>query len=263
MEMAQLMWDIGPDLGDGEPDRRLAVADHAVDRDPEGSQIRRDLAQQAGQFVTGRRQQGASQQDQPRQATADDPQHLVANIGLKTIDRQNDPALALQHRAMRRRPGRSGDQFVVALEQDATLADRHAAPAQLPMDLRDAAMLAIAQGAGQRDHVHHAAAAPGLLPLPAAMPDGIAHSSGSHSAGSSGAPGPIPAATRWPDGCCSGSASPGRIPDRHTGAEPGFARPPALLGTRTVTSPAPRSTPPDSLNRQPVLPFLKKSPADQ
>src|SRR4051812_12222706 len=161
---------------------------------------------------------------------------------------------------MRRRPGRSGDQFVVALDQvgHAAFADRHAAPGQLPMDLRDAAMLAIAQGAGQRDHVHHAAAAPGLLPLPAAMPDGIAHSSGSHSAGSSGAPGPIPAATRWPDGCCSGSASPGRIPDRHTGAEPGFARPPALLGTRTVTSPAPRSNPPDSLNRQPVLPFLKK-----
>src|SRR5688500_18078218 len=62
-------------------------------------------------------------------------------------DRQNDPALALQRLAMRRRPGRGGDQFIVALEQDAAFADRHAAPGQLPMDLRDAAMLAIAQGA--------------------------------------------------------------------------------------------------------------------
>jgi hypothetical protein len=54
---------------------------------------------------------------------------------------------------MRRRAGRGGDPFIVALEQDAAFADRHAAPGQLPMDLRDAAMLAIAQGAGQRDHV--------------------------------------------------------------------------------------------------------------
>ena len=118
MKMAQLMWDIGPDLGDGEPDRMLAVADHAVDRDPEGSQVRRDLTQQAGQFVTGRRQQRPGQQDQPRQAIADDPQHLMANIRLKTVDRQNDPALALQRFAMSRRgkaagtrgaiPGRGG-----------------------------------------------------------------------------------------------------------------------------------------------------------
>jgi hypothetical protein len=54
---------------------------------------------------------------------------------------------------MRRRPGRGGDQFIVALEQDATLADRHAAPAQFLMDLQDAAVLAVAQGADQCDHV--------------------------------------------------------------------------------------------------------------
>jgi hypothetical protein len=54
----------------------------------------------------------------------------VANIRLKTVDRQNDPALALQRRTMRRRPGRGGDQFVVALEQvgHAAFADHHAAP---------------------------------------------------------------------------------------------------------------------------------------
>src|SRR3954470_3018609 len=68
-------------------------------------------------------------------------------------DRQDRPALTLQGLAMRRRPGRGGDQLVAALEQDAALADRHAAPAQLLVDLRDAAVLTVAQGADQRDHV--------------------------------------------------------------------------------------------------------------
>src|SRR4051812_20559192 len=43
VEMAQLVRHVGPDLGNGKPDRMLAVAAHAVDRDPEGSQVRRDL----------------------------------------------------------------------------------------------------------------------------------------------------------------------------------------------------------------------------
>src|SRR3954454_22549732 len=61
-------------------------------------------------------------------------------------DRQDRPALALQGRAMRRRPGRGGDQLVVALEQvgHATLADRHAAPTQLLVDFRNAAVLTVA-----------------------------------------------------------------------------------------------------------------------
>src|SRR5919112_2446192 len=155
MEMAQLMWDIGPDLANRKPDRMLAVADHAVDRDPEGSQVRRDLAQQTGEIGGGRRQQGAGQQDQPGQALADHPQHLVTDVWLKAVDRQDRPALALQGLAMRRRPGRGGDQLVVALEQvgHATLTDCYAAPTQLLVDLRDAAVLTVAQGADQRDHV--------------------------------------------------------------------------------------------------------------
>src|SRR4051794_11646858 len=54
-----------------------------------------------------------------------------------------------------RRPGRGGDQLVVALEQvgHATLADCYAAPTQLLVDLRDAAVLTVAQGTDQRDHV--------------------------------------------------------------------------------------------------------------
>src|SRR3954454_2166098 len=160
VEMAQLVRHVGPDLANGEPDRMLAVADHADDRNPNSGQFRRDLAQQtgeigAGEIGAGRRQQGAGQQDQPGQALADHPQHLVTDVGLKTVDRQDRPALALQGLAMRRRPGRGGDQLVVALEQvgHATLADRHAAPAQLLVDLRDAAVLTVAQGADQRDHL--------------------------------------------------------------------------------------------------------------
>src|SRR3954465_6096869 len=150
VEMAQLVRHVGPDLANGKPDRMLAVADHADDRNPNSGQFRRDLAQQAGEIGAGRRQQGAGQQDQPGQALADHPQHLVTDVGLK-IARIARP----QGLAMRRRPGRGGDQLVVALEQvgHAALADRHAAPAQLLVDLRDAAVLAVAQGADQRDHV--------------------------------------------------------------------------------------------------------------
>jgi hypothetical protein len=81
--MAELMRNIGPDPGDGEPDRALTVADHAGDRNPEGGQVSRDLTQQAGEIVARRRQQGARQQDQPGQDVADHPQHFVANIRLK------------------------------------------------------------------------------------------------------------------------------------------------------------------------------------
>src|SRR6185295_11391497 len=84
-----------------------------------------------------------------------------------------------------------------------------------------------------------AAAAPGRLPPPAATPDDSVHNSHPRSAGSSGAGEPDPAATRSPDSCCSGSASPGRTPDRQTGAEPGPARPPASHGTNIATSAAP------------------------
>jgi hypothetical protein len=61
----------------------LAIADHADDWNPERGQVRRDLAQQASEVVAGRRQQGASQQDQPGQALADHPQHLVTDVRLK------------------------------------------------------------------------------------------------------------------------------------------------------------------------------------
>src|SRR3954464_3192588 len=83
MEMAQLVRHVGPDLANGKPDRMLAVADHADARTPNGSQSRRALAQQTGEIGAGRRQQGASQQDQPGQALADYPQHLVTNVWLK------------------------------------------------------------------------------------------------------------------------------------------------------------------------------------
>src|SRR3982751_2785692 len=101
VEMAQLVRHVGPDLANGKPDRMLAVADHADDRNPNSGQFRRDLAQQTGEIGAGRRQQGASQQDQPGQALADHPQHLVTDVWLK-IARITRP----QGLAMRRRPGR-------------------------------------------------------------------------------------------------------------------------------------------------------------
>src|SRR3954464_12388805 len=50
VEMAQLVRHVGPDLANGKPDRMLAVADHADDRNPNSSQFRRDLAQQTGEI---------------------------------------------------------------------------------------------------------------------------------------------------------------------------------------------------------------------
>jgi len=38
VEMAQLVRHVGPDLANGKPDRRLAVADHADDRNPNSGQ---------------------------------------------------------------------------------------------------------------------------------------------------------------------------------------------------------------------------------
>src|SRR3954462_4850889 len=50
VEMAQLVRHVGPDLANGKPDRMLAVADHADDRNPKRGQFRRDLAQQTGEI---------------------------------------------------------------------------------------------------------------------------------------------------------------------------------------------------------------------
>src|SRR3954452_10344661 len=55
VEVAQLVRHVGPDLATGKPDRMLAVADHADDRNPKSSQFRRDLAQQTGEIGAGRR----------------------------------------------------------------------------------------------------------------------------------------------------------------------------------------------------------------
>src|SRR3954464_10029225 len=242
----------------------LAVADYADDRNPNSGQFRRNLAQQTGEIGAGRRQQGAGQQDQSGQALADHPQHLVTNIRLKAVDRQDRPALALQGLAMRRRPGRGGDQLVVALEQvgHAAFADCHAAPTQLPVDLRDAAVLAIAQGADQRDHVQ-----PELvlrqrqggfrLRPPRLM---IASTASILAA---------------PDLQAQANQAPQRH-DRPTVAVADPYRPAALrtgrpernqdlLVRRLHTAPTaghlqlPLLDPPDTLNRQPVLPFLKKT----
>ena len=73
VEVTQLVRHLGPDLGDREPDRRLAVADHTSDRDPDRGEVVGDLAQQTGEVGGRRGQQRAGQQDQSGQALADDP----------------------------------------------------------------------------------------------------------------------------------------------------------------------------------------------
>jgi site-specific DNA recombinase len=134
-------------------DRVLTVRDHPDDRH---SQRALHLAEQLGQIVLSGGQQAPGQQDLAREHIAEDPEHLVADIGLEAVDGQNhlagrgsDPP---EPRGVRER---EGQQLVVAVQQiaDAARADRHAAADQLGVDLRDTAMLGVAEPTNQGDDV--------------------------------------------------------------------------------------------------------------
>ena len=102
------------------------------------------LAQQGGEILGGAREQAARQQHLAGEAVAHHPQHLVPDIRLQAIERQDDPALPFQHPPQPARVGQAGgEQFVVLFKQlgDAALSDLHPAPAQGSMDLRHAAVL--------------------------------------------------------------------------------------------------------------------------
>jgi hypothetical protein len=131
----------------------LPVAHHPGDRHADRGG---DLAQQRGQVLARRGQQAPGEQDLARQAVAHDPQHLVPDIRLQPVERQDRSPLPGQNAAQAVIVGERGrDQLVVAVEQvgDRALRDRHPALAQAAVDLGHAAMLAVAPGADQRDDV--------------------------------------------------------------------------------------------------------------
>ena len=115
-----------------------------------------DLAEQLRQVVLGRRQQAPGQEDLAGEDIADDPEDLVADVGLQAVDGQDDPpGLRRDGRQALGVRARQGQQLVVAVQEvaDAADADRHAAAGQFGVDLGDAAVLGVAEHADQGDDV--------------------------------------------------------------------------------------------------------------
>jgi hypothetical protein len=138
--------------GNGPADRVLPIADHALDRHPQAGH----LSEQGHEILGGGGQQAARQEHRARQAVAQDPQHLVADIGLKAIQPQEDAALGRKPPAQPLAVGPGGgDELVVAVQKVGHLrqADGQAAGTELGMDLGHRAVVAMTKKAHQRDHV--------------------------------------------------------------------------------------------------------------
>jgi hypothetical protein len=147
VEVAQLVRHIGEHVGDGTADRELAVRNDAYDWYRQGLS---HCPEQDCQILLGRGQQATGQKDFAGEAVPEDPQHLMADIGLQAIEGQNDPALRLSDPLEARRVGeRESEQFVVAVEQmgDCPGGDGHSPLAQVLIDFRQTAVLRVAQGA--------------------------------------------------------------------------------------------------------------------
>jgi len=123
----------------------LAVGDHAGDRHGQG---RFHFSDQIRQVVGRRRQEAPGQEDLAGEAVAQDPEDLVADVGLQAIDGQDDATLLAQQRSQAlgvstgRRP-----EFVVAVQEvgDRALGDGQPAAGQLAVDLGEAAVLGMAE----------------------------------------------------------------------------------------------------------------------
>ena len=134
-------------LRHGVADAVLAVGDHAGDRHRQGLT---HLIDQAGQVLGGRRQEALGQEDLAGEAIAQDPEDLMADIGLQAVDGQDDAALRAQQRLQPLGIGRGqGPQFIVAVQEvgDGARGDDDPAAGQLAVDLGDAAVLGMAESA--------------------------------------------------------------------------------------------------------------------
>ena len=93
--MAELMRDSGPRLRDRLADRVLAVGAHAGARHWQGLW---HLGDQARQVLGGRRQEALGPEDLAGEAVAQDPEDLVADLGLPAVDGQDDATLVTPQR---------------------------------------------------------------------------------------------------------------------------------------------------------------------
>ncbi len=93
VEMAELMGDTFEGLGHRLTDALLTVGDHTGDRHRQGLP---HLVDQARQILGRGRQQALGQENLAGEAVAEDPENLVADIGLQAVDGQDDAALRAQ-----------------------------------------------------------------------------------------------------------------------------------------------------------------------
>jgi hypothetical protein len=147
--MAELMRDAGEGLGHRHADALLTVGDRAGDRHRRGPAY---LVDQARQILGGGRQEALGQEDLAGEAVAQDPEDLVADVGLQAVDGQDHATLRAEQRPEPLGIGRGqGPQLIVAVQQVGDGARGHDDPAagQLAVDLGDAAVLGIAESADQ------------------------------------------------------------------------------------------------------------------
>ena len=106
------------------------------------------LADQAGQILGGGRQEAPGQKDLPGEAVAQDPEDLVTDVGLQSVDGQDDTALIAQQwlQALGVGTGQRPE-FVIAVQEvgDRALSDDQPAAGQLAVDLGDAAVLGMSE----------------------------------------------------------------------------------------------------------------------
>lgn len=153
MELTQLVRHGGEDLGHRLANRVLTVRHDSLNRHRTGLT---NLLEQRRQILLTRREQALGQQDLTRETITQDPQHLMADIGLQTIQGQHDAALSFQDlpqsSVVREH---DGAEFVVAIEEigDRAFGDRDVSIDEMGADLGDGAMLAVAKLADEGDDI--------------------------------------------------------------------------------------------------------------
>jgi hypothetical protein len=112
VEVAELMRHFGQAAGHGLADGLLSIGNDPSDGH---GHCFLDLAQQSGEISSCTAEQGPGQQHLAGQTVADNPEHLVTDIRLHSIDGQQDLALLLEsglYPLLIRQV--QGDQFLVA-----------------------------------------------------------------------------------------------------------------------------------------------------
>lgn len=138
VELAELVRHAGQYQRHRRADRLLPVGDDPADRH---RQCRLDLAQQCRQIALCPAQEAARQQDLPGEAVAQDPQHLVPDVGLQPVQREDDLLLggeALAHTRLIAQAER--DALLISLHEmrHRALGDLDPARQQVLPDLGDA-----------------------------------------------------------------------------------------------------------------------------